>query len=443
MLQCARTKDTSQSSTEEHDVTITELRFSDPPKPAPYYPPSISLPAIFNSHGHPRDTQAEGDGRAEMMIPLYAEAFGDIMGIGNTITPLVTARLARQKGAQWRALIPAHSRLNIHVAGLMHEGTSPAEVIAGYDAPAQEQAWIAMKMFMRSVSNSHGVDVDDLSRVIPVIKAMAQTGFRHQKGPMPLCVHAERKYYPGGKRVFFLNRNKESMERDIRRIFAEVPDARVIICHVNSKYAVDMIRRLRAKGSDIWGEIAPHYAQYTCDDLFEGPGGSTMFNAHFFCLPIFGTEEDLEAIKGAMLSGEPWWFYGDDGACHWDNPALPKGVKINSDGFVVGGQAQVPRATVSYVIETFIEAGKLDLLPDFLSRNGRKAFHLPEAGYETTFARNTWKVEREIAFDSPDLGRRVARVAMGGQTRRYWPEGVPTGSETELVDDKQQEAQGT
>jgi dihydroorotase len=420
---------------------VIELRFSDPPKAAPYYPPFVTLPAIFNSHGHPRDTQAEEDGRAEMMIPLYAEVFGDVMGMGNTITPLTTAGLARRKGAQWRALIPEGSRLKIHVAGLMHEGTSPAEVIAGYDAPAQEQAWIAMKMFMRSVSNSHGADVDDLSRVIPAIKAMAQAEFRHRKGPMPLSVHAERKHYPGGKRVFFLDRSKESMERDIRRIFAEVPKARVIICHVNSKYAVEMIRQLRREGRDIWGEIAPHYAQYTCDDLFEGPGGSTMINSHLFCLPIFGKEEDREAIREAMLSGEPWWFYGDDGACHWDNPALPKGVKISSDGFITGGQAQVPRATVSYVIEAFIEAGKAELLPDFLSRNGRRAFHLPEAALEIRFERRPWVVEREIALDSPSLGLRRARVAMGGQTRRYWPEGVPASFDTELVDDGQEEAQ--
>jgi dihydroorotase len=411
-----------------------DLVFSDP-EPVPGYPPRITLPAVFNSHGHPRDTAAEGDGRAEMMVPLYAEAFGDVMGMGNTMQPLVTADLARRKGAQWRALIPAGSRLAIHVAGLMHEGTSAADVIAGYDAPAQEQAWIAMKMFMRSVSNSSGADVDDLSRVIPVIRAMAETAFRHRKGPMPLSVHAERKHYPGGARVPFLARNKESMERDIRRIFKEAPDARVIVCHVSSKHAVGVIREMRGRGLDIWGEIAPHYAQYSCDDLFEGPGGSTKFNAHLFCLPIFGTEEDRAAIEEAMLSGEPWWFYGDDGACHWDDPARPGGVKIDSDGFVTGGQAQIPRAAVSYVIEKFAEAGKLGLLPGFLSRNGRRAFHLPEAGHEITFERHEWKVPREITLDSRALGLRRARVAMGGKTRRYWPKGVPNGPGEELIED--------
>jgi dihydroorotase len=409
---------------DQHSI---DLVFSDP-EPVPDYPATVTVPAVFNSHGHPRDTVAEGDGRAEMMVPLYAEAFGDVMGMGNTIQPLVTADLARRKGAQWRALIPKGSPLSIHVAGLMHEGTSADEVLAGYDAPGHEQAWIAMKMFMRSVSNSSGADVDDLSRVMPVIRAMAEADFRYRKGPMPLCVHAERKYYPGGKRVHFLDRSKESMERDIRRIFREAPAARVIVCHVSSKHAVGVIREMRGRRFDIWGEIAPHYAQFSCDDLFEGPGGSTKFNSHLFCLPIFGTEEDRKAIKEAMLSGEPWWFYGDDGACHWDDPSRPGGVKIDSDGFVTGGQAQIPRAAVSYVIETFAEAGKLGLLPDFLSRNGRRAFHLPEAGHEAVFERREWKVPREIALDSPALGLRRARVAMGGKTRRYWPKGVPLGS---------------
>ncbi len=408
------------------EQSVTEIdRLFDTAKAAAHYPPFIFLPAVFNSHGHPRDTQAEGDGRAEMMIPLYAEVFGDVMGMGNTIQPLITAHLARLKGQQWRTLIPDPRRLKMHVAGLMHEGTIPAEVIAGYDMPSQEQAWIAMKMFMRSVSNSHGADVDNLTHVIPSIRAMAETKFRHQKGPMPLSVHAERKFYSNGKRIFFLDRNKESMERDITRIFNEVPTARVIICHVNSKFAVDMIRRFRALCFDIWGEISPHYTLYTCDDLFDGPNGSTMFNAHLFCLPIFGTEEDRAAIMEAMLSGEPWWFYGDDGACHWDNPTLPKGVKINSDGFVVGGQTQIPRATISYVIEAFAEAGKTHLLANFLSHNGRQAFHLPAAKFETHFVRRDWQVQHEIGYDSPTLGKLKARVAMGGQTRRYWPEDLP------------------
>lgn len=395
------------------------------------YPESIDLPAIFNSHGHPRDTEAEGDGRAEMLIPLYAEAFGDVMGMGNTAVPLTTAHLARAKAMQWRALIPERSRLKIHVAGLIFENsetgeaTSQEEVIGGYDMPRDEQAWIAMKMFMRSVSNSHGADVDDLAKAFPTIKAMTDTKFRHQAWPMPLSVHAERKHSPNGKRIFFLDRNKESMERDITRIFNEVPRARVIICHVNSKFAVDMIRRFRALGFDIWGEISPHYTRYACDDLFDGPGGSTMLNAHLFCLPIFGKEEDRDAIMEAMLSGEPWWFYGDDGACHWDNPALPKGVKINSAGFVVGGQTQVPKATVSYVIEKFIEAGKANFLPDFLSVNGRAAFHLEPASHKTRFVRYDWRVPHTLTHKSAKLGELKAQVAMGGELRRYWPETLP------------------
>lgn len=397
----------------------------DASKSAAYYPPFIYLPAIFNSHGHPRDTVAEGDGRAEMMIPLYAEVFGDVMGMGNTIVPLTTAAIARPKGAQWRGIIPQHSLLKMHVAGLMCESTIPEDVIEGYDQPDGHQAWIAMKMFMRSVSNSHGADVDNLAKVIPTIRAMAEAKFKHRPGPMPLSVHAERKFNVFGKRIFFLDRNKESMERDITRIFNEVPKARVIICHVNSKFAVDMIRHFRALNFDIWGEISPHYTMYTCDDLFDGPGGSTMFNAHLFCLPIFGTEEDRAAIMEAMLSGEPWWFYGDDGACHWDNPTLQKGVKINSDGFVVGGQTQIPRATISYVIEAFAEAGKTDQLADFLSNNGRLAFHLPPASHKIRFVRHDWTVPHELTFDSMVLGLRKARVAMGGQMRRYWPESLP------------------
>ncbi len=305
----------------------------------------------------------------------------------------------------------------------MTESTTIGEVIGGYDAPDNgRQAWIAMKMFMRSVSNAHGADVDNLGQVLPVIKEMSHSKFQFKEGPMPLSVHAERKYFTDGKRIHFLDRDKESMDRDIMAIFNAAPKARVIICHVKSKYTVDLIRHLRYLGFDIWGEISPHYTMFTCDDLFEGPGGSTMFNAHLFCLPIFGTEADRDAVTEAMLSGEPFWFFGDDEACHWDDPTLQSGVKINSDGFVVGGQTQIPKAVVSYVIEKFAAAGKTHLLQAFLADNGRRAFHIPKRPLVTRFKRYDWSVETHVYHTGSSGKQRVAKVAMGGKHCRYLPE---------------------
>jgi len=386
------------------------------------FPQQVTLPGIFNSHGHPRDTDAENDGRAELVIPLAAEVYEDELGMGNTLNPLINVSLARRKKEQWNSLVPQGRPLRIHVAGLINEHTTPEEVLAGYDKPDGEEDFLSMKMFLRAASNAHGADVDDVSKVIPTFKAMTFGPFKHKKRPMMLSVHAERKYTAFGQRILFLNRERAAIDRDIAYILREVPGIHITICHVSDAYTVEAIRRWRAQGHNIWGEICPHYTYYTCDDLFEAPNGGTQLNCNLFCLPIFKTEADRREVDGAMLSDEPYWIFGTDGACWLVNPMLDGGVKINNKGFVVGGQTQIPKAVVSYVIERFAAAGKLDLLPDFLSNRGRDAFGLPRSQRTITFKQYDCSVPETIERTSPTLGQLVARVAMAGQARRYLPE---------------------
>ncbi len=377
------------------------------------YPDVIEVPGILSTHEHPRDTDAEGDGRAELIIPHLARAYEDVIAMGNTARPLTTPELARAKAKQWRALIPEDKPLRIHVAGLMTEATTPEEVLAGYN----QQDWAAMKMFLRAVSNSGGADVDDVRKIIPALNAMTYgEGIRR---PIPLLIHAERKFDLHGKRIFFLNREKEAMERDVRFMLSEVPGAALRICHVGDRHTLDMIEELRRQGYDICAEISPHYTQYCIDDLFEGPDGGTALNSHLFCMPFFKTPEDRDAIHGAMVSGKDWLYYGPDNACHIDNTAKDKGVKVSSLGYTVGGQTQIPEATLSYVVEKFVEAGALEHLAGFLSNNGRKALLLPPAQNYATFTRNEWVVPKYIGRTSPTLGELRCKVAMGGQTRQY------------------------
>lgn len=383
------------------------------------YPENVVVPGIFNSHTHPRDTTLAGDGRAESRIPLFAKAYEEVIAMGNTSPPITSVAIARSKAAQWRALVPHGHRLGIHVAGLLAEGTLPAEVLAGYDCPPGDEAWIAMKIFLRAASNANGADVGDVHAIVPVLNAMTYGPFHHKQRPMALMVHAERKFTPDGRRIALFDRERYAMEQDIDYLLREVPGACIIICHVSDRQTLNMIRDFRRQGYQVFAEIAPHYALYCHDDLFEGLDGGTMFNAHRFCLPVFKTAEDRDAILKAMVSGESWIFFGSDDACHIDDPTRPSGVKINRQGYVVGGQTQVPVAVVSYVIEQFAEAGALDYLAGFLSDNGRDAIGLPRSTRMQAFRRQDWTVPKTLQHQFPD-GRTISfQVAMGGQTCKY------------------------
>lgn len=389
--------------------------------PAHEYPERIALEGIVNTHTHPRDTDAEQDGRAELHIPLLAEVYEAALCMGNTKPPLTTPSLAEAKGKQWRALIPPGKPLTLLVGGLMTETTEPEAVVSGYDRPEGQAAWHYMKMFVRAASNAHGADVDDIGKIIPVLRAMSDASkFRHCKEPMTLAVHMERKYDLFGRRMNFLERERASVERDLSHLFREVPDARVVVCHVTDSYTLEVIRYLRSKGYQVWGEIAPHYSVWSCDDLVEAPDGGTMLNAHLFCLPVFKTEADRKAIELAMVSGESCWIHGCDDACWPDDPSKPVGVKINNRGLVIGGQTQLPKANISYVIEKFVEADATRFLNGYLSRNARAAYGLPPARTHPVFLRYDWSVEETLHRRAPH-GDIAARVAMGGMARKYVP----------------------
>lgn len=384
------------------------------------YPKTLRVPGIFNPHAHPRNPDEDGDGRSELLMPLFARAYEEVVGIGNTIVPITTSALARRMKARWQSLVPVHSRMRVHVAGLLTERTSPEDIIRGYDRPDGEEVWLVMKMFVRAASNSGGADVEDMRAIIPCLKAMTHTRFSYKTKPMHLMIHAERKQDLFGRRIGILGRERASIERDIPFLLKEVPEAELTICHVSDWWTIDLIRYLRSCGYKVFGEIAPHYSQYCLDDLFENGSGGTGLDIHKFCVPPFKTEESRARVDEAMVSGEECFHFGSDEACWANDPSRDKMVKVNKRGIVLGGQTQIAEAVISYVAERFIEEGKGEKeMGDYLSRNGRAHLGLPQSETLVELRREDWTVPEEISRPSPHFGTLTARVAMGGQVRKY------------------------
>lgn len=397
-----------------------------PPNTPPSHVPPVHYPhtvdvEVINSHFHPRGTDEDQDGRAEMLIPLEAEAYAISFCMGNTVPPLTTSALAMAKRLQWERIIPEKKPLQLKIGGLMTEHTDPDDIVAGYDQPKGKVALDYMKMFVRAASNAHGADVDDMCKIIPVLKAMTNTRFTHRKHPMTLAIHMERKYDLFGRRISILERERASVERDLSYLFIEVPEAKIVVCHVSLAYTVEIIRYLRARGCNIWGELGPHYSDLTCDDLFEAPDGGTKFDTKDFCLPIFKTELDRQAVHAAMISGEDCWIHGRDNACWPDEPIGKIGGKTDKEGYTLGGQTDYPAANVSYVIEKFAEAGRMRHLRGYLSGNTRDAYGLSEPVSTQRFRKEDWIVPKVLERETPH-GRLRARVAAGGQARKYRPE---------------------
>lgn len=370
---------------------------------------------IINTHTHPRDIEADGDGRTECFVPYYNGIYSDIIGIGNTVVPMTTCERGLVQKAKWQQ----HTTTRVHCAGLMTEDTDPDDVIAAYDRPAEEQVFIAMKAFIRAVSNSNGHDVNDIHKIIPTIRAMNDVSrFRHRKTPMVTKLHCERKWTPLGLRIPVVERETAALRRDIETILTEVPEAHLEICHVSDGATIEAIDHYRSRGFNVCGEIAPHYGLYCTDDLYEDGNGGTALNSHRFCLPAFKSVKDKMIILGAMTSGKPWYYFGNDEACHHDDPTQEKGVKTNRRGITLGGQTQIPEAIISFVIEEFAKAGRLNYLSAFLNQNARTFYGLPASNDIIMFERKSWIIPNTIekVLEKKTI---TCSVAMGGQERLF------------------------
>jgi dihydroorotase len=250
----------------------------------PNYPEIVVIEdGIINEHGHPRNPKIDGDGRSELIIRYYQEVYGDVFGIGNTLIAITTIALAYEMKKKWQALSPW---TRMHVVGLLTENSVPEEIVSGYDRPDGEEAWVAMKMFLRAVSNAHGADVDNIENIMECLRAMTYTKWRHKKKPMRLKIHCERKYTLLGRLIPVMDRERIAFMRDVEYLFTRVPDAEIQICHVSDGDTIEAIRELRRKGFKIYGEISPHYTEYVVDDLFEDEhGAQDSMDIGSVCLP--------------------------------------------------------------------------------------------------------------------------------------------------------------
>ncbi len=385
------------------------------------YPEYVEFDGICEGHDHFRDIAEEGDGRAEILVPMAAKVEEVALSMGNVKRVVNTARRAREYKDNMSRLIPKGRPLRILVAGLLSSNVTPEEIIAGYDRPDGQEDWDAMKAFMYGASNDEGNSVKFFQDVLPQLKAMSDVNrFRYKKRPMPLLVHAERKFKAErtngalrfGPRLRVRDREWEAVLEDIDYIVRKL-GVEVTVEHVSDRRTIQRIDAWNRDGYQVWGGIAPHYTEYSFDDLVEGAG----FNAQCLCWPLFKDEEDRAAIHAAMLSGKAWYYFGSDRACHPNDMTQEVGVKINKAGRVTAGQAQIPEAVISYCIEKFAEAGKLEHLNGFLSTNGMRRFGL-EAKTRITFKREDWTVPRTI--EQEVAGKKIEFVvAMGGQTRKY------------------------
>jgi dihydroorotase len=344
--------------------------------------PSIDL------HAHLRNSRADGDGRMELNMRQIGSHHEIIVHIGNGLPAILDQTSADQELAKANVCLEPDEKLQIFAGPLMTDKTTPAMIMeTRMHQPRNVLFW---KAFLSGVSNDGGNSVTDFKKMHHTLRAFYDSSV--DASPMPLHIHAERKRDLHGKRIPIEDREWYAIRKDVSQLLTHHPDLTIVIKHVSDWRTIEQIKKWRQRGFKIFAEVCPHYLYRCHDDLFEGPGGGTAFNLHDLCWPIYKDEKSMIALRELVLSGVDWVMLGTDWACHNDDSAQNKNVKVNDDGIVVGGVTILPGVAKSIIIDLFVEAGCIENINSYISSNARRVHGLPAATMLDQYDRIPWEI---------------------------------------------------
>jgi dihydroorotase len=142
--------------------------------------------------------------------------------------------------------------------------------------------------------------------------------------------------------------------RDI--ILAKSTGARLHICHVSTKGAVDLIRYAKSQGQDVSAEITPHH--FTLDDT-----AVDSYDANTKMNPPLRSKEDVEAVREALEDGTAEIIAtdhaphsSDEKNCEYEKAAfgivgletaLPLGITVLVDGGYITENQLIEKMSVN------------------------------------------------------------------------------------------------
>jgi dihydroorotase len=198
-----------------------------------------------------------------------------------------------------------------------------------------------------------------------------------QEVGMPLLVHGE----STDPAIDVFDREKAFLEEVLGPTLERFPDLKVVLEHITTRDAAQFVE---VTGETVAATITAHHLLMNRNALFMGG-----IRPHHYCLPVLKREEHREALVEAATSGNPKFFLGTDSAPHARDT---KEVSCGCAGIYTA------HAAIELYATAFEEAGALDRLEAFASRNGPAFYGLPVNKETITLVREEWRVPEDIPF---------------------------------------------
>jgi dihydroorotase len=297
-------------------------------------------------------------------MALYARrqavCFGRAIVMPNTLPPVADAGAMAAYRNEIVGCLPANSDFTPLMTFKLLPGMS-ARVINACAAGGA----IAGKYYPSGSTTNAADGPSNPESVAEALDAMEEKG-------IVLSIHGESTEAPSLER-------ESAFLSTLETILARWPRLRVVLEHLSTREAVDFV----SSGPERLGAtITAHHLLFTIDDML-GAG----LNPHLFCKPILKSAGDRAALRKAVFSASPKFFFGSDSAPH------PRAAKEGSSA--PGGVYSAPTA-IPALAGLFESAGSLGAFEPFVAGNGARFYRLPPPSGSLRLMRETWKVPGEI-----------------------------------------------
>lgn len=299
---------------------------------------TIIRPDDFHLHVRDGETLAA-------VLPFSARQMGRALIMPN-LKPPVT-RVADALAYQRRIMhaLPENSTFQPLMTLYLTDHTQPEWV---YEA--QAAGIMAFKLYPAGATTHSDAGVTDLFQLMPVLKAMAETG-------MPLLVHGE----VTDSDIDIFDREAVFIERVLTPLLMKLPTLKIVFEHITTRQAAQLVIEA---GNNMAATVTPQHLLLNRNDLLVGG-----IKPHYFCLPVLKQENHRQALVEAVCGAHSSRFFlGTDSAPH------TRTAKESACG--CAGIFSAPIAIELYA-EIFDRANALHKLQAFASENGARFYGLP------------------------------------------------------------------
>ena len=318
----------------------------------------ITLLAPDDWHLHFRD-----DDMLEETVPATARCFKRAIVMPNLVPPVTTAALAQAYEARILAARPEGSDFKPLMTLYLTNETTRQDI-----KDAKAAGVIACKLYPAGATTNSDAAVEGIEALYPVFEEMAEQG-------LLLLIHGE----VTESHIDIFDREKEFIDRYLKKIVATFPHLKVVFEHITTKDAVEFVNSC---DDMVAATITPQHLLLNRNDLLVGG-----IRPHNYCLPVLKRNIHQQALRGAVATGSPKFFLGTDSAPH------EKHRKESACGCAGCYSAW---SAIELYAQVFEELDALDKLEGFASLHGADFYGLPRNTGTITLVKESWQIPEQI-----------------------------------------------